>query len=100
VTYTATQADTITFTIEAVRAGRLVHGACRKPGTHSRHLPRCTYLAALGSFTHADIPGTDSFVLTGRLDGRSLPAGSYELVGVPANGNGSGAGTTRKFTIG
>lgn len=97
--YTDSEAGTTTFTIDALRAGRLAGTTCEKPGRHNRRSRRCTYMVALGSFTHADTAGANTFVLTGRLDGRALPAGTYELSGVPGNANGAGAAITQRFRI-
>jgi hypothetical protein len=58
-----------------------------------------TARVTLGRFTHADVAGTNTFVFTGRVGGKPLRAGSYQLKGVPINANGAGAAVVKGFTI-
>ena len=99
VSYDDTEAATMTFTVSAARRGRLVDSVCRKPSARNRRKPRCTLEAPLGQFTHTDVAGANTFIFTGRLGGRALRAGTYQLKGVPTNANGAGAAVVETFTI-
>jgi hypothetical protein len=92
-------AATTTFTVLRTTSGRRQGKSCKKPSRANRHGKRCTILAALGSFTHADHAGANSLRFSGRLHGRALKPGSYTLRAVPHNAAGSGVGVTRTFRI-
>jgi len=103
VTYTDSEAATSTFTVLHRLPGVKRDGRCvapsRRPGSH-HHYVSCGRLIALGSFTHADVTGANSFEFTGRVGGRALNVGSYVLSAVPENSAGaSGAAVRVAFTI-
>jgi hypothetical protein len=60
---------------------------------------RCTIYKALGSFTHTDTAGANSFHFSGRLNEKKLAKGSYRLQAVPHDAAGNGAAVSVKFTI-
>jgi hypothetical protein len=87
VSYTDSQAATTTFTVLQKQPGRRRQGACVKP----QHKPRgkhCTRLVIIGSFTHTDGAGANSLHFTGRVSGRGLKPGGYELQAVARNASG------------
>jgi hypothetical protein len=90
VSYRDSQAGVTTFTILARRGGFQVGGRCQaKRPRHSHGRPhRCPRYVALGTFTHTDAAGTDSFHFSGRLGGKPLRAGSYRLQARARNGAG------------
>jgi len=82
VSYSDSQAATATFVVLQKRSGRRSKaGACVTPA-RSPHGRPCTQSVTIGSFTHADNSGADSFHFSGRVHGRTLRPGSYELQGV------------------
>jgi DNA-binding beta-propeller fold protein YncE len=93
---------TMTFTVKRAVKGRRVgkrgKTSCVVQTSSNRHKPGCTRLVSVaGSFTRAGVAGANSFDLTGRFNGHTLPAGSYRLIATP-----SGKGTTAvsvAFTI-
>jgi hypothetical protein len=102
VTYTDTQAATTTFTVErALGAGVLSHGRCvAPPRGKPAHGRRCARVSTIGSFGHADVAGANRFRFSGRLRGRALVPGSYELVSAPANSAGlKGATHVNSFKV-
>jgi hypothetical protein len=102
VTYTDTQAATTTFTVERMLgAGVLSHDRCVAP-PHGKpaHGRRCARVSTIGSFSHTDAAGANRFRFTGRVHGRALSPGSYELVSVPMNAAGmKGATHVNSFKI-
>ncbi|HXD59596.1 MAG TPA: hypothetical protein VN606_16845 [Thermoleophilaceae bacterium] len=90
VSYTNAAAATTTFTVLAPRRG-VTAARCVKP-RRGRHGKRCTRYVSLGSFTHKDVAGFNTFVFTGRVRHHKLRRGSYKLQGVSsANGRKSKA---------
>jgi hypothetical protein len=91
VSYTNAAAATTTFTVLAPRKGVTASAKCLKP-RRGRHGKRCTRYVSLGSFTHKDVAGFNTFVFTGRVRHHKLRRGSYKLQGVSsANGRKSKA---------
>jgi hypothetical protein len=79
VSYTDSQTGTATFTILQSQPGhRTASGACVKPPL-KHHEKRCTRLVALAHFTHVDAVGANRFHFTGRINGRRLKPGRYQL---------------------
>ncbi len=96
VSYSLSAAGTVGFTVERRGAGRKVGGKCRKRTSANAARKRCD-LRLKGSFKHQGAAGPNSFVFTGRLKGRKLAPGRYNLVAKPA---GAGAKASRaKFRI-
>ncbi len=93
------EAATSTFTVFRLVSGRRQGGSCKRPSGKNRHGRRCTLKVRAGSFTHADRAGTDGGHFSGRLKSRRLPQGSYRLVVVPRNANGTGAAVSSSFKV-
>ena len=87
VTYTDTQAATTTFTVlRQIGTGVLSHGRCvAPPRGKAPHGRRCTRFSTIGSFSHADVAGPNRFRFTGRVRGRTLKPGTYQLLSTPTN---------------
>ena len=90
ITYTDTQAATTTFTVrKQLAAGVLSHGRCvAPPRGHAVHGRRCARFSTLGTFSHSDVAGANRFRFTGRVRGRALKPGSYQLVSAPTSAAG------------
>jgi hypothetical protein len=76
-TYSDSEAATVTIDVIRVRSGFMHAGACLTRGAPARR--RCTSYELLGTFTKQDSPGADSLHFSGRLNGRALPGGVYQL---------------------
>jgi hypothetical protein len=77
-----------------VKKGR----ACLKP-RHGRHGSHCTRYVSLGSFTHTDVAGFNTFNFTGRVRHHKLAAGSYRPQAVSLAGGKTSAPVTLSFRI-
>jgi hypothetical protein len=104
VSYEDSQAATTTFTVLRIERGYRVgaKGSCKAAPQHGKP-PKgsrsCTFSVKLGSFTHADSIGANSFTFSGRVGGRPLAAGGYSLQATPRLANLAGKTLTAGFTI-
>jgi hypothetical protein len=99
ISYHDSQAATTTFNVLLKSSGRKQGRSCKKPSSKNKHGKRCTLLSKVGSFTHLDVAGAISLHFSGRLKGKKLPAGTYELQAVAHDGAGNGATVGTSFTI-
>jgi hypothetical protein len=97
VSYTDTQAARSSFTVLSRQTGIVSHGKC-VAATRHRHGRRCFFYKRLGTFTHADVAGRNSFHFGG-LPGRRLAAGSYRLDATPRANGLVGRTISVRFTI-
>jgi hypothetical protein len=82
VSYTDSQAGTTTFTVLQKQPGRKnSQGVCARPPRKSHGKP-CTRTVRIGSFTHTDSTGANSFRFSGRVNGHRLKPGGYQLQAV------------------
>jgi hypothetical protein len=100
ISYSDSQAATTTFTVlKPVVGVKNNRGSCVSPVKGKRG-KRCTRYVRVGSFTHRDAAGRNSFHFTGRVSGRKLTPGSYELQVVPRAPNGkTGLATIVSFRV-
>jgi DNA-binding beta-propeller fold protein YncE len=92
-------AASVTFKVSRKTVGRRAAGGrCVTTTQSNRRRPTCTLSTVLGgSFVRAGVAGTNRFRFTGRLRGRTLPAGTYLLVATPtAKGR---TGVARRVTF-
>jgi hypothetical protein len=86
-----------------VKGRRVKHGnklVCAKPTVTNRKKRRCTRVATLkGSFSRAGVAGKNSFHFTGRLRGKQLKPGRYQLVATPTAGGNKGNSVSSGFRI-
>jgi hypothetical protein len=101
VSYTLNEPAGVRFTVAQAEQGREVRsGRCAKPTKANRDAHRCTRLVALrGSFTRAGSAAANRFRFTGRLAGRTLKAGRYQLVATPSAGGETGPAATASFRV-
>jgi hypothetical protein len=99
ITYRDSQMATTTFTVLRKSSGRKHGKSCQKPSPKNKHGKRCTLLTKLGSFTHTDTIGANSLHFTGRVKGKKLPAGTYELRAVAHNAAGNGRTVSKGFKL-
>jgi hypothetical protein len=99
VSYTLSQAATVTFTLTGSSPGRIVHGKCRASSRANRHHHRCTSVIPLqGSLSQQNAPGANTLVLSG-WGGRPLVSGSYQLTATATGSAGAGAPQTASFRL-
>jgi hypothetical protein len=99
ISYRDSQQATTTFTVLRKSSGRRQGKSCKAPSKKNKRGKPCTLLSKVGSFTHVDLPAANSLHFSGRLKGKQLPAGTYELQAVAHDGAGNGATVTASFTI-
>jgi hypothetical protein len=99
VTYDDSVAATTTLTVQRPAIGRRKGGACVKATRRPPKSKRCTRYVRVGSFTHPDTAGHNSFRFKGRVGGRKLKPGAYRLRAVPRNAAGAGKAATRRFRV-
>jgi hypothetical protein len=97
ISYTSAVAGTTTFTVLAPRRG-VTAAKCVKPrrGSHGK---RCTRYVSMGTFTHKDVAGFNTFVFTGRVRRHKLSRGSYKLQAVSKADGKKSAPVTLSFRI-
>jgi CSLREA domain-containing protein len=101
VAYTLNQAAGVSFTVVQSQPWRRAKGGrCVKPTKVNRQARKCTRLVALpGSFTRASRAGTNRVRFTGRLAGRKLKPGRYQLVATPRAHGKTGRAASASFRI-
>ena len=100
VSFTIDVAGAITYRVARVRGGRRVGGRCAAPTRSNRRATRCTRFVALsGSFTRSARSGRNSFRFTGRIGGRRLAPGSYQLRASPRAGGRNGTTVRASFRV-
>jgi hypothetical protein len=99
ITYRDSQASTTTFTVLLETSGRKHGKSCQKPSSKNKHGKRCTLLKKVGTFAHTDTAGANSLHFSGRIKGKKLPPGTYELVAVTHDAAGNGKPVEKSFKI-
>jgi Beta-propeller repeat len=105
VSYKLSKASVVQFTVTRRSSGRKVkrrgHKAqCKAPAKRYRKKPRCTrYVKVKGSFRRSGAKGRNTFRFSGRLSGKKLRPGRYQLVATPIKGTRSGKPITASFRI-
>jgi hypothetical protein len=101
VAYTDNELSVTTFVILAPTSGVLSGKTCVAPPKHRRrgvHYRGCRRWVPIGSFTHSDVVGANSFHFSGRTH-HALAPGSYELTATPSAYGAQGATLTTLFKI-
>ncbi len=99
ISYRDSQVATTTFTMLRESSGRKHGKSCQKPSPKNKHGKRCTLLTKVGSFTHGDAAGANSFHFSGRIKGKKLPAGTYVLQAVAHDAAGNGATVSKSLEV-
>jgi hypothetical protein len=96
VKYSLNGTRSVTFTVKLKSTGRKVGGKCVKPTTKNAHDKGCArFVRVRGKIVKTGKAGANHFVWNGKIGGRALAPGTYELVMTPAGG----ASKTVRFTI-
>jgi hypothetical protein len=82
VTYSLSAAAKTEFTVERKTTGRKSGKSCVKQTKSNKSKTKCALLKPIrGSFTDSGAAGLNTFKFTGRIAGKALAPGRYELVG-------------------
>jgi virginiamycin B lyase len=88
VTYRLSMAASTKFTVQRETAGRKKGKKCVKQTPRNRKAKKCKlYKSVRGSFTNSGKAGSNSFKFTGRVGGKSLKPGRYQLVAIATAGS-------------
>jgi hypothetical protein len=102
VRYRLDKPSIVTFTAAQLLAGKLSGKTCVAPTTKLKRAKGCTRAKAVkGSFSRTRAAaGQDSFKFTGRMGGKALAVGTYNLIATPAAAGAKKAKVVRaKFSI-
>ena len=81
ISITLSEAANVTFRVRRLLAGRSVRGRCVRPTARNRRAPRCTRRVRLRGRIVRTLPaGASQLRYRGRLAGRTLRRGRYELI--------------------
>jgi uncharacterized repeat protein (TIGR01451 family) len=97
VSFTLSRAADVNFTVLRLRRGVRRGGRCIVASTARR--PCTVAMPVHGKFTVAGAEGRKRFRFTGRLGGRSLASGRYQLVAIPLAGGRPGPPARAPFRI-
>jgi hemolysin type calcium-binding protein len=90
----------VTYRVARLLAGRRAGRRCLAPTRTNRNARRCTRLVAVrGSFTRNAVTGQNRFRFTGRIAGRKLAPGSYQLQATPRANASNGITARTPFRI-
>jgi hypothetical protein len=98
VSYIDSLAGKTAFHVLRPSRGVKVGHSCLKP-RRGRHGKRCTRYPSIGSFSHVDVAGANSFHFTGRVRHHKLHRGSYRLSATPKVGSTKGSEIRVSFRI-
>jgi uncharacterized repeat protein (TIGR01451 family) len=101
VTYKLNEPASVRFAVAQFRTGRKdAHGRCTQQTHMNRKARACTRLVSLpGAFTLAGQPGPNTFRFTGRVNGRPLAPGGYELIAAASAPGNAGRPVQTAFRI-
>lgn len=96
VSFSVSDAATVTFTVQRKTTGRRVAGTCKAQTRVNRSQKRCTRWAAVkGSFSIQADQGATSIRFRGRIGGKQLKPGSYRINGQATDEAGNRSATKR-----
>ncbi len=96
--YDVTSSGVLRFTVEKTVTLRRSHGHCPAPDTTSAP-GTCVATVTVAKFHDAVAAGPGVLTFQGRINGKTLPAGSYILEVTPKSGGVVGRAMTVDFTI-
>jgi hypothetical protein len=100
VSYTLSSPATVPFTVKRRAPGRRANGRCAKPTNRNKRQRGCTRLLSLpGKISVSGASGANSFTFRGRIGGKRLGPGSYQLTATPQANGQAGTSQTIKFKI-
>jgi DNA-binding beta-propeller fold protein YncE len=94
------EAATVTFKVQRRLPGRAGKGACVKPKRSNRDKQKCTRpLGVPGTFSWTGFAGDNSFRFNGRIQGRRLKPGKYNLLATPTAAGRTGPTVAAFFKV-
>ncbi len=100
VSFIGDKAAVVTYRVARALSGRRARERCVAPDRASRTAPSCTRLVTVsGGFSRSAAAGLNRFRFTGRIGGRKLQAGRYQLRATPRSGGHAGATRRTGFRI-
>ena len=100
VSYMLNVAAKVRFTVKRAAIGRRVGRSCVKPTKRNSARKACTrHVAVAGTITRTRNAGSDRFTFTGKLAGRSLARGRYQLLATPTANGKTGKSAKAGFRI-
>jgi hypothetical protein len=100
ISYSLSEAASVTFRLEKAAKGRRVRGKCRRQTRRNRSRPRCSrYVRLRGSFTDTGTAGANERGLPRRVGGRRIGPGRYRLVITARDAFGNETRVTKRFRI-
>jgi hypothetical protein len=100
VTFTLNEPGTVVIRVTRKAPGRRVVGRCVTPTRKNRRHMRCTRFILLpGAVTLTAAAGANAFTFDGRIAGRALGPGTYELTAAPSGATQNGTSQTATFQL-
>jgi len=101
VAFSLSEAASVRFTVTRSQPGRrTTSGRCVATTHANQHARRCSRNVSVpGSFTRSGHAARNSVHFSGRLNGKKLEPGSYQLLATPSAGGQSGAHGAATFSI-
>lgn len=93
------QAATVKIAIRTKARGRRVGRSCRAESQKLRHKPRCTRTITIATLTRSAHAGLNKVAFSGRVRGRALAPGRYEVTFTAVDSAGASPPKTLSFTI-
>jgi uncharacterized delta-60 repeat protein len=93
------QAATVTIAIQTKAPGRRVARSCRTDSRTLRHKPRCTRTITIATLTRSAHAGLNKVAFSGRVRGKALTPGRYQVAFTAADSAGESPSKTLSFAI-
>ena len=100
VSFVLDEAASVTFKVQRRLPGRVAKGACVKPKPSNRGKQKCTRLLGVpGTFSRTGATGDNGFRFNGRVQGRMLKPGKYNLRATPTAEGRTGLAAAAFFKV-
>lgn len=96
---TVDQASSVTVAFAKQSKGRSVNGQCVAQSKKNRKAKKCLRFTDVGSFAANLVPGANTVVFSGRLNGRALAKATYRVTATPSGAGGPGAAVGRTLKV-
>jgi uncharacterized delta-60 repeat protein len=93
------QAATVVMAVQKKARGRRLGRSCRADSRRLRHKPRCTRTITVATLIRSAHAGLNKVAFSGRIRGKALSPGRYQVSFTAANSAGASSPKTLSFTI-
>lgn len=93
------QVATVKIAIQKKVRGRRVGRSCRADSRSLRHKPRCIRTITVARLTRSAHAGLDKVAFSGRIRGKAIPPGRYQVTFTAIDAAGASPPKTLSFTI-